>query len=159
MEPIWYPDEGQPIEVSMHVGSAPQWEGLHAIHQANSCLGTVRRDDRRFILTELLDDHAYSVITISRIAQAMLGMVAWDHKSVTKFLTSISSRTSFDMALQMQCTICRVLGYSAALSLQREYCRYCRNSWVVVWTRSSGEGDAGWLQQVKHLLMDLCNES
>jgi len=117
-EPIWYPDESQPIEASMRVGSARQWEGLHAIQQANSCLGAVRCDDRRFILTEFLDDHAYSVITISPIAQAMLGMVAWDHKSITEFLTSISSRSSFDTALQMQCTFSRVLGYSAALSLQ-----------------------------------------
>ena len=108
MEPIWYPDEGQPIEASIRVGSACQWEGLHAIQQANSCLGAVRRDDRRFMLTKFLDDHAYSVITISPIAQAMLGMVAWYHKSVTEFLTSISSRSSFDTALQMQCTFSRV---------------------------------------------------
>jgi len=111
------------------------------------------------MLTEFLDDHAYSVINISPIAQAILGMVAWDHKSVTEFLTSISSRSSFDTALQMQCMFSRVLGYSAALRLQREYCRYHQNSWMVVWTRSSGEGDVKWLQQVKHLLMDLWNES
>jgi len=111
------------------------------------------------MLTEFLDAHAYSVITISPITQTMLGMVEWDHKSVTEFLTSISSRSSFNMALKMQCTFSRVLGYSAALSLQREYCRYRQNSWVVAWTWSSGEGDAGWFQQVKLLLMDLWNES
>jgi len=159
MEPISYPDEGQPIEASMRVGSTRWWEGLHAIQQANSCLGAVRRDDRRFMLTEFLDDHAYSAKTNSPIAQAVLGMVSWEHKSVTQFLASICTRSFFDRAFQMQRTFSGLFGYSAAMSLQREYCEYRSNSWVVARTRSSGEGHAGWLQQVKHLLMDLWNES
>ena len=124
MEPIWYPDEGQPIEASMRVGSTCQWEGLHVIQQANSCLGAVRRDDRRFMLTEFLDDHVYSAKTNSPIAQAVLGMVSWEHKSVTQFLASICTRSSFDRAFQMQRTFSRLFGYSAAMSLQREYCEY-----------------------------------
>jgi len=159
MEPIWYPDEGQPIEASIRVASTRRWEGSHAIQQANSCLGAVRHDDRRFMLTEFFDDYAYSAKTNSPIEQAMLGMVSWEHKSVTQFLASICTRSSFDRAFQMQRTFSGLFGYSAVMSLEREYCEYRSNSWVVARTRSSWEGDAGWLQQVKHLLMDLWNES
>jgi hypothetical protein len=159
MEPIWFPDVGQPIDASARVGSARQWVGLRAIEQANSCRGAVRRDERRFVLTKFLDRHAYSAKTISPIGEAMLGMVAWDDQSITEFLACHCSRSSFDTALQMQCTSSGVLGYYAAMRLQREYCWYGRNSWVVSCARSSGEGDAGWLQPVKHLLKDNWNES
>ena len=159
MEPIWFPDVGQPIDASVRVGSARQWVGLPAIQQANSSLGAVRYDERRIMQTKVLDAHANCPNTISQIGQAMLGMVAWDHKSVTESITTISSMSCFDTALQMQCTFSGVLGYSAAARLQREYCRYGQNSWVVAWARSSREADAGWIRPVKHLLKDQWNES
>ena len=159
MEPIWFPDVGQPIDASVCVGSARQWVGLPTIQQANSSLGAVRYDERRIMQTKVLDTHANCPNTISQIGQAMLGMVGWDHKSVTESITTISSTSCFDTALQMQCTFSGVLGYSAAARLQREYCRYGQNSWVVAWARSSREADAGWIRPVKHLLKDQWNES
>ena len=159
MEPLWYPDGVQPMMDSVRVGSARQWAGLHAIQQANSCLAAVQRDDRGFMLTNFLDRLACSAKINSPIAQALLGTVSWEHDSVTQYLAAIRTRSSFDRAFQTQVTLSAFLGYSAAMSLQREYCQYRSNSWVVARTRSSGEGDAGWLQQVKHLLADQWNES
>jgi hypothetical protein len=159
MEPLWYPDGVQPMMASVRVGSARQWTGLHAIQQANSCFGAVRRDDRGFMLTKFSDHLASSANLNTPIARALLGTVSWEHDSVTHYLAATRTRSSFDRAFQMQLTFSAVLGFSAAMSLQREYCRYGSNSWVVARIRSSGKDDAGWIQRVKHLLADRWNES
>jgi hypothetical protein len=159
MEPLWYPDGVQPMMASVRVGPARQWTGLHAIQQANSCFGAVRRDDRGFILTEFSDHLASSATLNTPIARALLGTVSWEHDSVTHYLAATRTRSSFDKAFQMQLTMSAVLGLSAAMSLQREYCRYGKKSWVVARVRSSDKRDTGWLQRVKDLLADRWNES
>jgi len=151
LEPVWYPDGDQDV----CVGSAKQWVGLCAIQKANSHLGAVKQDDEGFTLAAFSDDLATATIHTSPISQAMLGAISWEQYCVNDYMAAIHTRSSFIRAVEEQLTLLPILATSAMLSIQFEYRRYGRDSWLVSYLRSSPGNDANWVTTIKEKLADL----
>jgi len=154
LEPVWYPDGDQPTFAAVRIGSAKQWLGLHAIQQANTYLGAVERDDDGFTLTAFSDHLATSATLNFPISRAMLGTMAWEQDSVNDYMAATYTGSSFVKAVETQLAFGPVLAMSAAMSIQREYCRYGRDSWLVAYLRSSPGNDVKWVATIKGMLAD-----
>ena len=154
LEPVWYPDGDQSTFAAVRVGSAKQWVGLHAIQQANSYLGAVERDDEGFMLTDFSDHLATSATLNFPISRAMLGAMSWEQDSVNDYMAATHTGSSFVKAVETQLALAQVLAMCAAMSIQREYCRYGRDSWLVAYLRSSPGNDDKWVTTIKEMLAD-----
>jgi hypothetical protein len=154
LEPVWYPDGDQSTFAAVSVGSAKQWVGLHAIQQANSYLGAVERDDEGFTLTAFSDHLATSATLNFPISRAMLGAMSWEQDSVNDYMAATHTGSSFVKAVETQLAFGPVLAMCAAMSIQREYCRYGRDSWLVAYLRASPGNDVEWVTTVKGMLAD-----
>jgi len=154
LEPVWYPEGDQSTFAAVHVGSAKQWVGLHAIQQANSYLGAVERGDEGFVLTAFSDHLATSATLNFPILRAMLGAISWEQGTVNDYMAATHTGSSFVKAVETQLAFEQVLAMCAAISIQREYCQYGRDSWLVVYLRSSPGNDVKWVATIKDMLAD-----
>ena len=152
LEPVWYPDSNQSTFAAVCIGSAKQWVGLHAIQQANSYLGAVERGDEGFVITAFSDHLAMSATLNFPISRAMLGAMSWEQDSVNDYMAATHMGSSFVKAVETQLVFEQVLAMCAAMSIQCEYCRYRRDSWLVAYLRSSPGNDVKWVATIKDML-------
>jgi len=152
LEPVWYPDSNQSTFAAECIGSAKQWVGLHAIQQANSYLGAMERGDEGFVITAFSDHLAMSATLNFPISRAMLGAMSWEQDSVNDYMAATHMGSSFVKAVETQLVFEQVLAMCAAMSIQCEYCRYGRDSWLVAYLRSSPGKDVKWVATIKDML-------
>lgn len=154
MEPVWYPDDINPTVGSIRIGTKQQWSGLQAIQQAYVSLGAVQLDMEGFNMADFSDSFAMPAILPCSISRAMLGAVSWEHQSVSHFLASTRTMDSFSSQVQTQTEFAPGLAAAAAKSLQQEYIRFGRSSWVVACAKAGRKKDTGWLSTIVHILGD-----
>jgi len=154
LEPVWYPDGDQSMFAAVRIRSAKQWVGLHATQQANSYLGAVERDDEGFMLTDFSDHLATSATLNFPISGAMLGAMSWEQDSVNDYMATTHTGSSFVKGVETQLAFAQVLTMYTAMSIQHEYCRYGRDSWLVAYLRSSPGNDDKWVTTIKEMLAD-----